>query len=164
MTSWRWNWRWWPPLLFTFGGMVKQNGASLSLIFSSFFFLVHESKHLKHRHAVWHWRSLCVPRRVASFYQKRSLVFHVEMLFFPFIPLSWEDLPELIHPSQCMNFQSGISRIFQCGSSFVNLASVAYVAGKGNVNRIWSLGQCGLPHLFQRKTSKKKKKKKNKAA
>lgn len=123
------------------------------------FFLVHERKHLKHRHAVWHWRSLCVPRRVASFYQKRSLVFHVEMLFFPFIPLSWENLPELIHPSQRMNFQSGISRIFQCGSSFVNLASVAYVAGKGNVNRIWSLGQCGLPHLFQRKTSKKKKNK-----
>lgn len=78
--------------------------------------------------------------------------------FFPFIPLSWENLPELIHPSQRMNFQSGISRIFQCGSSFVNLASVAYVAGKGNVNRIWSLGQCGLPHLFQRKSSKKEKK------
>lgn len=77
--------------------------------------------------------------------------------FFLFIPLSWENLPELIHPSQRMNFQSGISRIFQCGSSFVNLASVAYVAGKGNVNRIWSLGQCGLPHLFQRKILKNKK-------
>lgn len=52
-----------------------------------------------------------------------------------------------------MNFQSGISRIFQCGSSFVNLASVACVVGKGNVNRIWSLGQ-GIASLISKKDFK----------
>lgn len=73
--------------------------------------------------------------------------------FFFFTPLSWENLPELIHRSQHMNFQSGISRIFQCGSSFVNLASVACVVGKGNVNRIWSLGQ-GIASLISKKDFK----------
>lgn len=52
-----------------------------------------------------------------------------------------------------MNFQSGISRIFQCGSSFVNLASVACVVGKENVNRIWSLGQ-GIASLISKKDFK----------
>lgn len=70
-----------------------------------------------------------------------------------FTPLSWENLPELIHRSQHMNFQSGISRIFQCGSSFVNLASIACVVGKGNVNRIWSLGQ-GIASLISKKDFK----------
>lgn len=73
-------------------------------------------------------------------------------LFF-FTPLSWENLPELIHRSQHMNFQSGISRIFQCGSSFVNLASIACVVGIVNVNRIWSLGQ-GIASLISKKDLK----------
>lgn len=53
-----------------------------------------------------------------------------------------------------MNFQSGISRIFQCGSSFVNLASVASVVGKGNVNRIWSLGQGDCLAYFKERLQK----------
>lgn len=87
-----------------------------------------------------------------------TLLFHQKgaqfcCLFFFFTPLSWENLPELIHRSQHMNFQSGISRIFQCGSSFVNLASIACVVGIVNVNRIWSLGQ-GIASLISKKDFK----------
>lgn len=89
----------------------------------------------------WHW--LC-------FFTKKEPSF---VAFFFFTPLSWENLPELIHRSQHMNFQSGISRIFQCGSSFVNLASIACVVGIVNVNRIWSLGQ-GIASLISKKDFK----------
>lgn len=90
-----------------------------------------------------HWRSPLYNQKGSQFC----------CIFFSFTPLSWENLPELIHRSQHMNFQSGISRIFQCGSSFVNLASVACVVGKGNVNRIWSLGQ-GIALLISKKDFK----------
>lgn len=89
----------------------------------------------------WHW---------LLFHQKGA---QFCCLFFFFTPLSWENLPELIHRSQHMNFQSGISRIFQCGSSFVNLASIACVVGIVNVNRIWSLGQ-GIASLISKKDFK----------
>ncbi len=111
----------------------------------------HESPHFKKR--TWFptlsWLECAL--KGGFRWPKRSLVCSCFFFFF-FIPVSWENLPELIHGSQCMNFQSGISRIFQCGSSFVNLASVASVVGNGNVNRKWSLGQRGLSCLFQRKS------------
>lgn len=116
----------------------------LSLLFA------HESPHLKR---TWFptlsWLECALK---GGFFWPKKIPSLFVFFFFFFIPVSWENLPELIHGSQCMNFQSGISRIFQCGSSFVNLASVASVVGKGNVNRKWSLGQWGLPCLFQRKS------------
>lgn len=80
VTPWQWNWKRWPPFcLLLAGWWSRMEHLPVIYLFISLFF---GWKHLKHRHAVWHWRSLCVPRRVAYFYQKRSLVFHVEMLFF----------------------------------------------------------------------------------
>lgn len=94
----------------------------------------------------------CLPLTLTPLFNQKGSQFCC-LFFFSFTPLSWENLPELIHRSQHMNFQSGISRIFQCGSSFVNLASVACVVGKENVNRIWSLGQ-GIASLISKKDFK----------
>lgn len=103
------------------------------------------------------WALLALPLTLTLlffFTPKRSpVLLPFFFFFFFFTPLSWENLPELIHRSQHMNFQSGISRIFQCGSSFVNLASIACVVGTVNVNRIWSLGQ-GIASLISKKDFK----------